>query len=953
MASNIPVIVQGNSFSLAIPLQIYYINGDQMDLEDYTPDPTDEVSVQLKGSRRNYTYTPTIDGNVANIDLSGNELADNYGVVVSVVKANGQRLRSFRTDQFFIVESSDDLTTDDIIEGLEENVIYLNSSIFVAGADGRGIESIAKTGTSGLVDTYTITYTDATTSTFNVTNGAAGQQGADGVGITSIEKTATVGLVDTYTITLSNGQTSTFEVTNGQDGHDLGLASIINNLNSDSTEDALSAAMGKELKGLIDSQEKEINGEVQNYIEGYLYQNNGNLYINNTFAVQTDYTPVVNGDKITFNSGVVNSNACLCLYHSDKSFLGYYGCSSAPRTITLTSEDVAFVRLSFAIAKKNEAYIDVNDIRAWQPVDNFVGIKNATESVQRLIGGESPITQSPVEVFFYPGYIHRDGGIIAGSTVNSHSQRIDVTGYERVRFVGNRNSSITDDCAAFYDKNGNFLSAILYYDPSTSTNTYKTYDVEIPSEAKYFSFTLQNAFAEHAFCELSLTTIVERLDAIKKDAEIWEDGYQIFTNEGVGNTCSYTKYPSAPFRCFKTECTAGDKVFIAQAKGGISPRLWCFLDASNVILSVADESAEAYGLELTAPQGTAWLICNDTKKSADVYVYDGDKPLNVKVDWLEVNQGAQTLISRARTSNCHDFGTQPAADGSAGSFCNVTTGTYADLLTNIYEPLRLAHPNYISRENIGKDASGTIDMYAYVFEPRYYQQSVYLQAGIHGIEVDAVACLARIMYLIANATSSDEDLMYLRQNVKFTVIPCVNVWGFSQSPKNNNNSNNAALQQWSSLTPPQEIANIKAYIEAEALTDELSYMLDMHTTTNNTYYDFYGNIQRHAKNVRTIYRTNAWLCDNYAQNGRTVDDQYLGYYDIAGNPLFRQFYYYTYGVQTATLELSDYHWDSQLSTSPVITMGVTMWLNYIIQMVNDYYVSMYDIPEEDYRESRG
>lgn len=177
MASNIPVIVQGNSFSLAIPLQIYYINGDQMDLEDYTPDPTDEVSVQLKGSRRNYTYTPTIDGNVANIDLTGNELADNYGVVVSVVKANGQRLRSFRTDQFFIVESSDDLTPADIIEGLEENVIYLNSSIFVAGEDGRGIVDIQKTSTQGLVDTYTIYYTDNTTSTFQVTNGADGGGG--------------------------------------------------------------------------------------------------------------------------------------------------------------------------------------------------------------------------------------------------------------------------------------------------------------------------------------------------------------------------------------------------------------------------------------------------------------------------------------------------------------------------------------------------------------------------------------------------------------------------------------------------------------------------------------------------------------------------------------------------------------------------------------------------------
>ena len=43
--------------------------------------------------------------------------------------------------------------------------------------NGKGITSIAKTGTVGLVDTYTITYNDGTTSTFNVTNGAKGDTG--------------------------------------------------------------------------------------------------------------------------------------------------------------------------------------------------------------------------------------------------------------------------------------------------------------------------------------------------------------------------------------------------------------------------------------------------------------------------------------------------------------------------------------------------------------------------------------------------------------------------------------------------------------------------------------------------------------------------------------------------------------------------------------------------------
>lgn len=58
------------------------------------------------------------------------------------------------------------------------------------GATGNGISSIAKTGTQGLVDTYTITYTDGTTSTFTVTNGQNGSgsgtvtQVGTGVGLT-------------------------------------------------------------------------------------------------------------------------------------------------------------------------------------------------------------------------------------------------------------------------------------------------------------------------------------------------------------------------------------------------------------------------------------------------------------------------------------------------------------------------------------------------------------------------------------------------------------------------------------------------------------------------------------------------------------------------------------------------------------------------------------------------
>ena len=95
-------------------------------------------------------------------------------------------------------------------------ILYTNSTTSTFNiVNGKGIVSILKTGTLGLIDTYTITYNDETTSTFFVTNGEQGIQGETGIGISSIAKTSTLGLVDTYTITFTNGTTTTFSVTNG------------------------------------------------------------------------------------------------------------------------------------------------------------------------------------------------------------------------------------------------------------------------------------------------------------------------------------------------------------------------------------------------------------------------------------------------------------------------------------------------------------------------------------------------------------------------------------------------------------------------------------------------------------------------------------------------------------------------------------------------------------------
>lgn len=95
-------------------------------------------------------------------------------------------------------------------EGFEGDVAaWLLSLVGEKGDLGAEVSSVIKTDSTGIVDTYTIIFSNGLISTFTVTNGN---------GIEKIEKTATSGLTDVYTITMSDGTTYPFTVTNGAKG---------------------------------------------------------------------------------------------------------------------------------------------------------------------------------------------------------------------------------------------------------------------------------------------------------------------------------------------------------------------------------------------------------------------------------------------------------------------------------------------------------------------------------------------------------------------------------------------------------------------------------------------------------------------------------------------------------------------------------------------------------------
>ncbi len=157
-----------------------------------------------------------------------------------------------------------------------------------------------------------------------------------------------------------------------------------------------------------------------------------------------------------------------------------------------------------------------------------------------------------------------------------------------------------------------------------------------------------------------------------------------------------------------------------------------------------------------------------------------------------------------------------------------------EIIEKLYEPLRLSYPNKISREYIGKDSSGELDMWAYIFTPENYKYSIYIQAGVHGRnEIQGYMSLFRMLQLAYDESCTDETLLFFRDNVRFLIVPVVNVWDvtmrargekcFSPFIKDNVNLN----RSWYKGTKVQEIINIQKFVEK--YKSEIDFAIDNHT----------------------------------------------------------------------------------------------------------------------------
>jgi len=132
---------------------------------------------------------------------------------------------------------------------------------------------------------------------------------------------------------------------------------------------------------------------------------------------------------------------------------------------------------------------------------------------------------------------------------------------------------------------------------------------------------------------------------------------------------------------------------------------------------------------------------------------------------------------------------QPAMPWGANGVPSSTSRSPEEFVNGLYEPLRAANPDYITRTNLGQSEAGsdgvTWSIWEYQLTPKNYTKTVVVSAGTHGNEYTASFALARIIYHIVNDWKTNSLLTYVRKNVRLIVKPINNPWSFKNNKRQN------------------------------------------------------------------------------------------------------------------------------------------------------------------------
>ena len=285
----------------------------------------------------------------------------------------------------------------------------------------------------------------------------------------------------------------------------------------------------------------------------------------------------------------------------------------------------------------------------------------------------------------------------------------------------------------------------------------------------------------------------------------------------------------------------------------------------------------------------------------------------------------------------------PACAGSLsdpdGTFGNYRW-TAKQVIDMLYEPYRAKYPEYITRTHLGKDQTGQYDMYGYVYTPEQYKTTFFLTGGVHANEESAYYSLAKLMQLISDSTEEDDVFYMLRQNIRFVVVPLVNVWGVSQDHDRAKveerkrircNGENVDLNRDFGDVTQQETKNVLEFFRQFAGTVE--FAMDFHNS-NKENCSLWYNFINYAVNSQVNYKVTNHMYHRLMELGLCDKVPYIekipGRYFKASKYLEGRIWN-EFGVPTITVEHVTNSTFPERFSEEGFTLGVETYGNFLIQ----------------------
>ncbi|MBE6594171.1 MAG: hypothetical protein E7644_00070 [Ruminococcaceae bacterium] len=320
-------------------------------------------------------------------------------------------------------------------------------------------------------------------------------------------------------------------------------------------------------------------------------------------------------------------------------------------------------------------------------------------------------------------------------------------------------------------------------------------------------------------------------------------------------------------------------------------------------------------------EGNVDFLCAPTKKDQYLVIYTGEeKPFFI---------GENPVYIGEDTDDCW-LTPAPAGHlrGGAGSFGDWQWSA-DELYAHLYEPLRQKYPTYITRSRIGKDQTGTYDMWQYTFAPEGFEQTLFITACLHGPEIDGYFGLTRFLQLLVEEDGTHPGLHYLRTKVRLIVIPVVNVYAAATGHERRNSAGVDLNRDFGEQTQAETVNVLQLLGQHQ---HEVAAVIDFHgchKTSAPLYYQFSMQAANSAVCRKVANHIHQRLLDLGRETGEPDLSLIPGKYHKS-NGFLQGYCWNTFGIPTLVAEHNPLRWYEEHSAES-LQWATECYGNFIIQ----------------------